>query len=74
MANKHIKEQMINSIFPMRAPLINVAEIYEKEAEAQKDKFNKGYFEGMAEMARLAVSCLGVADESLITDIINGDA
>lgn len=74
MDTKAIKEQMSNSIFPMRAPLIRAAEKYEKEAEAQKDKFNKGYFEGKAEMARLAVSCLGTSDESLIVDIINGDA
>jgi len=62
------------AIFPMKKPLFDAAENYEKEAENQRDKFNKGYFEGKAEMARLIISCLGVGDESLIVDILNGDA
>ena len=65
---------MTDAILPMRGPLYDAAKRYDKEAELQKDKFNKGYFEGKAEMARIAMSCLGVSDEALIVDIINGDA
>ncbi len=43
------------------------------EAGAATDKFNKGYFEGKAEMAQLIHDSLVFGIESEIRDVINGD-
>jgi len=49
---------------------------YEKEAEATTDKFNKGFFEGKAEQARLTVDALQqvlTGNPQDILDALNGD-
>ena len=50
---------------------------FEREAAAQKDKFNKGFFEGKAEQARQTIAALRnslTGSPQDMIDALNGDA
>lgn len=53
------------------------ARTYEAYAEAEKDKFTKGFFEGKAEQARQtidAIDCTIAGDTQGAVDALNGDS
>ena len=49
------------------------ADEYERAAELTSDKFNKGYFEGKAEVALLTVDALKYNTRGEMFDIMGGD-